>query len=107
MSSERRQYIRLARPIDGSWSGASGGATCRIADISWGGCFINTLAEPAKGERTVVTIATGDGQVVIDGRVVSVDPRMGFAVEFDPLTRSQIESLRPILGDPPASLSND
>ena len=83
MSTERRRSPRVATPLDGSWSGASGGSACRIADISWGGCFINTLAEPSKDERTIVT--------------------MDLALEFDPLTLRKSKSSEPILGDPPPS----
>jgi len=104
MTQERRRYPRIAKPIDGSWSGASGAADCRIADISWGGCFINTMAAPALGERTIVTLPIGGAPVTIEGKVVSVDRPMGFAVEFDPLTPEQVDALKPMLGDPPASL---
>ncbi|MGH7635811.1 MAG: PilZ domain-containing protein, partial [Gemmatimonadaceae bacterium] len=40
---ERRQHPRLAIPIQGSWRGASGGSQCRIADVSAGGCFVQSL----------------------------------------------------------------
>jgi hypothetical protein len=88
----------VATPLDGSWSGASGGSTCRIADIGWGGCFINTLAMADAGERTKVTLRL-DGRVVeFHGTVVNPVRSMGFAVEFDPLTPDQIAALTPILG---------
>ena len=105
MSTDRRRHPRLAQPFDASWSGASGGSACRIADISWGGCFITTLAEPSKGERAIVTISVGYATITVEGRVASVDRPMGFAVEFDPLTTDQIAALSMILGDPPPSLS--
>jgi len=104
MSIEKRRYSRVATPIDGSWSGASGGSTCRIADIGWGGCFINTLAMAEAGERTKVTLKV-DGQVVaLHGTVVNPVRTMGFAVEFDPFTRAQIAALTPLLGEPPPDL---
>ena len=104
MTTERRHHSRTARPLDGSWAGASGGSTCRIADVSWGGCFINTLAMAVAGERTTVTLTLGDATVALHGIVVNPVRALGFAVEFDPLTPAQIEALTPLLGEPPASL---
>ncbi len=53
---ERRRFPRLNKPLDGTWRGHSGASACRIVDIGWGGCFIGTLAEPAAGEQTTVTV---------------------------------------------------
>ena len=99
MSVERRKHPRLVRPLDGSWTGASGSSICRIGDISWGGCFINSLAEPRRGERTTVTVPAGDRNVVIQGTVVHLDKPLGFSVQFDPLSPEQIEALKPLLGE--------
>ncbi len=98
MQLERRKYPRVATPFDGAWSGASGGSTCRIADIGWGGCFINTLAMAVAGERTVVTLKVGHGVVELHGTVVNPVRALGFAVEFDPMTAGQIAALTPVLG---------
>lgn len=101
MGQERRRYPRLVRPLDGKYRGASGGTTCRIADISWGGCFIQTLSEPATGEQTIVTVPVGDRSIDISGRVVYVDRNIGFSVEFDPLSPEEVEALTPLLGPKP------
>ena len=98
MGSERRRYPRLVIPLDGTWTGASGAATCRIADISWGGCFIQTKAEPRIGERTEVTVAVGEQQVSVKGTVVHLDKPMGFSVQFDEMSAEQVEGLKPLLG---------
>jgi hypothetical protein len=100
MSAEQRRFARVTTPIDGSWSGASGGSTCRIADIGWGGCFINTLAMAVAGERTTVTLKVEGVTVQLHGIVVNPVRALGFAVEFDPLTPAQVEALTPILGPP-------
>ena len=73
---------------------------CRISDISWGGCFLETKAEPAVGEPTIVTIPTRHGAVSVDGAVVKVERGIGFSVKFQPLTRPQYDSLYQILGEP-------
>jgi hypothetical protein len=98
MGAERRKYPRLVQPLDGSWTGASGASICRIGDISWGGCFINSLAEPRIGERTTVTVPVGAAIVTVAGTVVHLDKPMGFSVQFDELSTEQIEALRPLLG---------
>ena len=102
MGQERRQHPRLAKPLDGTWRGASGGSPCRIADISWGGCFIQTLAEPSIGEHTVVCVPVADRTLEIAGTIVYRERAIGFAVRFDPLTADQTAALKPLLGEPPA-----
>jgi hypothetical protein len=97
----RRQFTRLTQPLDGRYRGQSGALVCRIMDISWGGCFIETLSTPSRDERTTVTVPIGDTKIEIDGCVVYVDRGMGFAVRFDPLTRANAEALKELLGDPP------
>jgi len=100
----RRQFIRLTQPLDGHYRGQSGALSCRIMDISWGGCFIETLSTPSRGEQTVVTVPVRDTNIEIDGCVVYVDRGMGFAVRFDPLTAANVEALKELLGDPPPSV---
>jgi hypothetical protein len=101
---ERRRYARLVKPLDGRWRGRSGEAVCRIGDISWGGCFIQSIAEPSPGERTVVSVDVDGVWVEIPGRVVYVEKAMGFSVQFDALTADEMEGLKPLLGEPaPAS----
>jgi hypothetical protein len=73
---------------------------CRISDISWGGCFIETKSEPGAGERTAVIVPTRDGTTELMGRVVKVDRGIGFSVQFDQMTRAQYDALYPILGEP-------
>lgn len=97
MSQERRKHRRFACPLDGSWRGGSGGATCRIADISLGGCFVQTLSSPVPGERTVVTIAGLDGQPLsLPGVVIYPERGLGFAVRFvdvPPEAKARLEAL--------------
>jgi hypothetical protein len=98
-TSERRQFQRLTRPFEATWQGASGASPCRIADISWGGCFLQTLAEPTTRERVYVTFSAKGKQMSVAGIVVYVEHGMGFAVQFDPLTPDQVDSLKEILRD--------
>ena len=105
MEADRRKHPRLARPFEGHWSGASGTSSCRVADISLGGCFVQSLAMPSAGETTQVTIDFGDQSLTLDGRVAYVDPGMGFAVEFTALPaadRAQLVQVLQALGRPVA-----
>jgi hypothetical protein len=102
MEQERRQYTRLAKPLEAHWHGASSGSTCRVADISWGGCFVQTMAVPAIGERTVITFPVGDRAVAVEGAVIYQEKPLGFGMQFDPLTPDQVAVLADLLGAPPA-----
>jgi PilZ domain len=99
VAREMRRFQRLKKPLDGSWRGLSGAAPCRILDISWGGCFIQTFVEPTIRERTFVTLTPNGTELTLPGVVVYVEKAMGFAVQFDPLTPAQVDALKAILGD--------
>jgi hypothetical protein len=101
---ERRRHERLAKPMDGSWRGQSGATSCRITDISWDGCFLETLTAPSVGEATVVTVPAGGRMNEISGQIVYVERGHGIAVKFDKLTVDQIEALKDLLGEPPTSV---
>ena len=104
MSHDHRRYIRIAKPVDATWRGASGGgSSCRITDISWGGCFIQARAQPAIRERTEIVATIGGRDITLTGAVVYLEPPIGFSMEFDPLTEEQIAVMKELLGEPPAS----
>ena len=105
MSIDHRKYSRIAKPIEATWRGTSGGSACRIADLSWGGCFVQTATEPAVGEHTVITAIIGDREVALTGSVIYRERPIGFAVQFDPLTREQIDVMKDVLGAPPDFLT--
>jgi hypothetical protein len=98
METHQRRYPRIGKPLEATWSGASGGSNCRITDISWGGCFIQTPAEPAIGEPTRVSAMINDREVILTGTVVYLERAIGFAVEFDQLQPAQIDVLGDLLG---------
>jgi hypothetical protein len=82
---ERRRHDRLAKPFEGSWQGGSNAGACRISDLSLGGCFVQSLATPLKGQSTVVTINFSDHSLSFAGQVVYLEPGIGFAVQFNEL----------------------
>ena len=102
---DRRHHTRLVKPIDGVWQGSSGAAPCRISDISWGGCFVQTVAAPPVNSETFVSLPIQGQDIEISGRVRYVESPMGFAMTFDKLTAEQIAGLSQVLGQPPATLS--
>ena len=97
MTTDRRRHERYARALEGHWNGASGTGNCRISDISLGGCFIQSLAMPAVGEETTVTIHLGSHRAVLAGRIVYVEQGMGFSVQFQNVHAEEIEQLVKIL----------
>jgi PilZ domain len=102
MGTERRRYQRLVKPLHATFRGGSGATECRVADISWGGCFVQTVAGVQNHDRTEVAFLVGDTMLTIEGEIVSVEPGIGFAVHFDPLTAEHAKTLRDLLGDPAA-----
>lgn len=99
MGSERRQFQRLVKPLQATFRGGSGATECRVADISWGGCFVQTVTPVQNHARTEVAFLAGEGIVAIEGEIVSVEPGIGFAVRFDPLTADHVKTLKGLLGD--------
>ena len=102
---DRRLHSRLVKPIDGVWQGQSGAAPCRISDISWGGCFVQTVAAPPINTETLVHLPSQGRDVEITGRVKYVESPMGFAMTFGELSAEQIDALTELLGQPPATIS--
>ena len=95
---ERRRYTRVRGPFEGHWRGGSGATECRIADVGLGGCFVETLAQPTKGEATEVTILFAPAQsMTFAGRVAYAEPGLGFAVEFDALSPDDLARLKTYL----------
>lgn len=97
MADERRKHNRLARPFEGSYSGASGATRCRINDISLGGCFVHSLSSPGKGESIVVTVTIGSHNLTFPGTVVYADAGMGFAVRFNDIPEQELDELARLL----------
>lgn len=97
VSTERRRHPRVARPLEGTWKGASGTGACRIADISLGGCFIQSLAMPAVGEETMITVVSGNHRLSFAGEIVYVEPGMGFAIKFQRVPEDELGQLLDLL----------
>jgi len=98
VDQDRRKHKRVTRPFEGSWRGASGANSCRISDVSLGGCFVQTLSPATPGEETQITIAFGkDLSMTFAGKVIYAEPSMGFAVKFNELDDEGSEEVRRLL----------
>jgi hypothetical protein len=98
VTEERRQHRRLVKPFEGNWRGASGANKCRIGDLSLGGCFVETLAHPAAGEETHVTVSFGgDISMTFGGKMIYVEPGTGFAVKFHQLDNESAQEISRLL----------
>jgi hypothetical protein len=106
VKDERRRHPRVARPFEATFSGSSGATGCRIADVSLSGCFVQSYSAPGQGSPTVVTITAGQEVLSLPGRVVYVEPGMGFAVEFQDVPKATAERLERLLAsllEPPGT----
>lgn len=107
MEQERRQHRRFRFPLEGNWRGASGGVSCRIADISRGGCFVSAMSVPQSGEVTFVTIRLpGGAELTLRGTVTSPERGVGFGFSFDPLSPEDAATLERSLEEIERKLSS-
>ena len=91
---ERRAASRVRGPFDGSWDGASGRHTVRVADIGVGGAFVESWASlPAPGERVTIDIELGGRHLTLSSEVVYADRSAGFGVRFVDNPPAVIEAL--------------
>jgi hypothetical protein len=95
-ADERRRARRLTVPLEGGWDGASGRRPCRIADLSVGGCFVESFSSPNVGETVKVTVTLPDGQSIeASTEVTYVFSSIGFGGRFLDLS----EEDRQVLAD--------
>jgi PilZ domain-containing protein len=95
MSIERRIQRRFDVCLDAVWDGARSNSTARVADLSEGGCYIDSIAEVTEGEilRLKIKMPSGDWLDLV-GVVAHSFPRLGFGLRFvnlDEEKRSQLE----------------
>jgi hypothetical protein len=91
---ERREHPRLTQSFQGTWAGTG---PCRVSDVSLGGCFVNSLVSPLKGDETTILVEIGDITFTMKGRVAYVDPGIGFALQFGEIGPSARRDLQQLL----------
>jgi len=82
----------------GQWHASSGAASVRIGDLSAGGCFVQSLAMPKKGETTNVSVTVGERTFRFSGLVVYLD-RIGFSMKFDHIPEEEANELTRLLAE--------
>lgn len=94
MEKERREDARARVSIEARWEGLSGQHNARVADLSLGGCFIDTLGKAEIGEFIAFGIKQPNGNwLQLRGEVASVDQHAGFSVAFTYLTEDEQRAL--------------
>lgn len=83
MADERRRHPRVPALFDVAWEGAAGRSEARTADLSAGGCFIDTIVPAAVGEEITFSLRLpAGGWLVLRGVVAYHFPNTGFGVRF-------------------------
>jgi hypothetical protein len=70
----------------------------RTTDLSFGGCFVDTMMPFTVGSRVHVTIAKSGVQLNVDGTVVFAQIGLGMGIAFDPVPEDQKTLLESWLG---------
>lgn len=92
---ERRTKPRFEVCLDVRWQGSAPHYSVRIADISDGGCYVDTILEVTKGETLFLKIRMPDGGwFELEGVVAHHFPRLGFGVRFVNLNDEQRRFVR-------------
>ncbi len=99
MSEERRQHPRVTHLFVGQWHASSGAAHVRVGDLSVGGCFVQSLAMPKTGETTSVTVTVGERIFTFSGRVIYLDPGIGFSMKFVGVPDADAQELTRLLAE--------
>ena len=82
-TTDRRRAERVEQYVDCTWLGDWGEETARISSLSTSGCYIDCRsAVPPLGTALTVTIKLPNGEITVQGTVVSAMRGVGFAVQF-------------------------
>ena len=91
---EKRKYRRISVLLDVQWEGATGKYEARTSDISFGGCFIDTIGKADVGETITFKICQPSGDwIELEGEVRYERPRLGFGVKFKNLSAESIQKV--------------
>jgi hypothetical protein len=101
MATERRRLVRLPGPFDGRWSGASGGHHCLLTNVNTVGCFVSFIGSQTVGDVVLIMLSDGDDPdpLTLHGSVMSLDPGIGFEVQFWELDAAKSARLGAWLAD--------
>ena len=82
---EKRRHVRLPIVVECEVDGISRQGSMRLSDLSLSGCYVDTSTSVALGASVVIATVLQNQPIVLNGRVVHTQPRIGFGVQFDAL----------------------
>ena len=95
---DRRSKPRLSVHLDAVWHGGEERHSARIADLSEGGCYLDTVGEVMVGEIVALRVLLPDDDwLYLEGEVRHHHHGMGFGVQFVDLNEEQLEKLLRLL----------
>jgi Tfp pilus assembly protein PilZ len=98
MTDERRTDERVYLAVEAKLEGQSGRYMARVADISMGGCFVDTPANVNMGDTITIELKLPEGPwLPLSGQVVFSQPGIGFSMCFNFLTSDQQRKLRKVI----------
>jgi hypothetical protein len=88
MADNRRQSERINIPLEIVLESASGRRECRISDLSFGGCFVDSIAAVSAGEVLTLMLHLPTRQCLkVQGEVTYLYPGFGFGLRFIDLSK--------------------
>jgi hypothetical protein len=81
---ERRFWTHVRRLLEAQWMDAAGAKVlARVSDLSFGGCYLNTLVTQCPRSRCqLLLFVPNEGVTAVNAEVVHVDPQVGCGVRF-------------------------
>ena len=97
--SERRTEPRFEVCLDVVIEGGAVTRSARVADLSEGGCYIDSLVEAYEGEvlQLKIKLPTGEWLELV-GEVAHHTPRLGIGLRFLDLSDTARDKIRLLLG---------
>ena len=90
MTDERREEERKNITLDVRWDGGGSNQPARLADLSLGGCYVDTLGMVEIGEVISLEIKLPSGEwLPLRGTVTYQQPGLGFSLCFTFLTEDE------------------
>jgi len=91
---DRREKPRLTVSLDAEWDGITGHHPAKVANLSEGGCYLDTVGEVRRGEIVGFRVQlTDDDWLYLEGEVRHYSAGLGFGVRFVDLNSEQEQKI--------------
>jgi hypothetical protein len=94
-----RQHERRFHFVEIVLESASGRRDARMNELSYGGCFVESLLDHQVGEPVSFEIKNSEPPIRFEGRIAYNLRGIGFGVAFDEVSKPASEYLLSILGE--------